>query len=105
MGVFANALGIAIGQNSPATRAIPREQGSLAAFLLDRFHRRAQKEPRLSLVERINLAPRQTVALIEADGQKFLVASSPDGAPTFYALKTAGRSTVNRTRKTASEGK
>jgi flagellar biosynthetic protein FliP len=37
-------------------------------------------------VERIALAPRQSLALVEAEGRRFLVATSPEGAPTFYAL-------------------
>lgn len=43
-------------------------------------------QPRLALLERITLAPRQTLALVEAEGRRLLVATSPDGAPTFYAL-------------------
>jgi hypothetical protein len=42
--------------------------------------------PRLTLVERIALAPRQSLALVEAEGRRFLVATSPEGAPAFYAL-------------------
>jgi hypothetical protein len=38
------------------------------------------------LVERIALAPRQSLALVEAEGRRFLVATSPEGAPAFYAL-------------------
>jgi hypothetical protein len=37
-------------------------------------------------VERIALAPRQSLALIEAEGRRFLVATSPEGAPAFYPL-------------------
>jgi len=48
--------------------------------------RRPQIRPRLTLVERINLAPRQTLALVEAEGRRLLVASSQDGAPSFYSL-------------------
>jgi hypothetical protein len=42
--------------------------------------------PRLALVERIALAPRQSLALVEAEGRRFLVATSPEGGPAFYAL-------------------
>jgi len=42
--------------------------------------------PRLALVERIALAPRQSLALVEAEGRRFLVATSSEGAPAFYAL-------------------
>lgn len=47
--------------------------------------------PRLTLVERIALAPRQQLALVEAEGRRLLVATSPDGAPTFYALDGSGQ--------------
>ncbi|MGA8727273.1 MAG: flagellar biosynthetic protein FliO [Terracidiphilus sp.] len=60
--------------------------GGLALWLLERFRRIPRAQPRLALLERISVAPRQTLALVEADGRRFLVATSPDGAPTFYAL-------------------
>lgn len=41
---------------------------------------------RLTLVERIALAPHQSLALVEAEGRRFLVATSSEGAPAFYAL-------------------
>ena len=43
-------------------------------------------EPRLALVERITLAPRQSLALIEAEGRRILVATSAEGGPAFYPL-------------------
>ncbi len=104
MGVFVNALSLAVGRSGTAPGKNPLEWPGLRAWLLDRFRRRALKRPRLALVERINLAPRQTVALIEADGQRLLVAISPDGAPSFYPLKAvASRSAANRRGKTDSE--
>ena len=61
--------------------------GGLAGWLLSRWQNRSpRKQPRLVLIERINLAPRQTLSLVEAEGRRFLVASSPDGAPSFYPL-------------------
>ena len=98
MGVFANALGM--GQNHAFK--IPEVRTGLATWLMDRFHHRASAERRLALVDRISLAPRQTVALIEADGQRLLVATAPDGAPVFYPLPSAsGRKTATRSRKAA----
>jgi flagellar biogenesis protein FliO len=60
--------------------------GGLAGWLLGRLRRGGRIAPRLALVERISLAPRQSLALVEAEGRRFLVATSSDGAPTFYAL-------------------
>lgn len=104
MGVFANALSLAVGKRDMAPSADPPKRPGLGALLFERLGRRATKQPRLALVERINLAPRQTVALIEADGQRLLVATSPDGASSFYPLKlTAGRSSATRRRSIDSE--
>jgi flagellar biogenesis protein FliO len=42
--------------------------------------------PRLQILERIALAPRHTLALVESEGRRFLVATSPEGAPVFHSL-------------------
>ena len=66
--------------------------GGLAASLLAHLRNRARTQPRLALVERITLAPRQTLCLVEAEGRRFLIASSPEGGPAFYPLdRSAGR--------------
>ncbi len=65
--------------------------GGVAGWLLARFHREACGQPSLVLLERITLAPRQSLALIEADGHKLLVAIPPEGAPAFYALDCKAR--------------
>jgi hypothetical protein len=57
-----------------------------AGWLLARLHGRRRAEPRLALLERITLAPRQSLALIEAEGRRILVATSPEGGPAFYPL-------------------
>jgi hypothetical protein len=60
--------------------------GGWAGWLLARWHGRRRAEPRLALVERITLAPRQSRALIEAEGRRILVATSAEGGPAFYPL-------------------
>jgi flagellar biogenesis protein FliO len=66
--------------------------GGLAGWVLARLRRSGQdRRPRLELLERIALAPRQSLALVEAEGRRFLVATSPEGAPAFYALEERGR--------------
>jgi flagellar biogenesis protein FliO len=82
--------------------AIPGEKG-LAAWLLGRLRGQARPRPSLALLERITLAPRQSLALVEAEGRRFLVATSAEGSPTFHALdENAGhlsrRRTAGRTR-------
>jgi hypothetical protein len=54
--------------------------------MLAKWLGRRRREPRLALVERITLAPRQSLALIEAEGRRILVATSAEGGPAFYPL-------------------
>ena len=65
--------------------------GGLAGWLLQRLRVIPRPRPRLELLERIALAPRQSLALVEAEGRRFLVATSPEGAPAFYALDERAR--------------
>jgi flagellar biogenesis protein FliO len=60
--------------------------GGVAGWLLGRLRAGGRARPRLELLERIALAPRQSLSLVEAEGRRFLVATSPEGAPAFYAL-------------------
>jgi flagellar biogenesis protein FliO len=60
--------------------------GGLAGWLLGRLRRDSRPRHSLALLERISLAPRQSLALVEAEGRRFLVATSAEGAPAFYAL-------------------
>jgi flagellar biogenesis protein FliO len=60
--------------------------GGVAGWLLKRLRAARRLEPRLAVLERITLAPRQSLALVEAEGRRFLVATSPEGTPAFYAL-------------------
>lgn len=55
--------------------------------LLGRLRGRERAQPRLALIERIALAPRQSLALVEAEGRRFLVATSAEGGAAFYALE------------------
>lgn len=96
MGVFANALSLAMEQRGRSSAAAPETRPGVAAWLFAKFRRRALKEPRLALVERISLAPRQTIALIEADGQRFLVATSGESGSVFVPLKPATRRSVKK---------
>ena len=71
--------------------------GGLAGWLVSRLRRTVSRKPRLELLEKIALAPRQTVALIEADGRRFLVACSPEGGANFCPLDAcAGKMRADR---------
>jgi flagellar biogenesis protein FliO len=68
----------------------------LLSRLKQRFNRREGAQARLVLVERITLAPRQSLALIEAEGRRFLVATSTEGVPAFLALDHGARTVSPR---------
>jgi hypothetical protein len=86
-----------------------QERGGLAAWLMSRLQvgaqAREQRKSRLALLDRISLAPRQSLALVEAEGRRFLVGTSADGGPVFYALdgiSESGRSTASASRSVKS---
>jgi len=64
--------------------------GGVAGWLLNRLSGMRRSPARLAVLERIALAPRQSLALVEAEGRRFLVATSPEGTPAFYALDMVG---------------
>ena len=65
--------------------------GKLLGWLMAMLKGRERAQPRLALVERIALAPRQSLALVETEGRRILVATSAEGGPAFYALDERGR--------------
>jgi flagellar biogenesis protein FliO len=69
--------------------------GGLAGWLWDKLRGSGQRVPRLALLERIALAPRQSLSLVEAEGRRILVATSAEGGPAFYALDERPRSMVS----------
>ncbi|HTH43250.1 MAG TPA: flagellar biosynthetic protein FliO [Terracidiphilus sp.] len=68
-----------------------RECGGVVAWLLYRLQTgakaREERKSQLTLLDRISLAPRQSLALVEAEGRRFLIGTSPDSGPVFYALQ------------------
>jgi hypothetical protein len=79
-GLFAS---LSAGVSKGGTGRVP---GGLAGWLLARLRNRSRPRPRLALLERIALAPRQSLALVEAEGRRILVATSAEGGPAFYPL-------------------
>ncbi len=63
-----------------------------AVARLGKLSKSAAAQSRLILIERITLAPRQSLALVEAEGRRILVAVSAEGGPAFYALDEGMRS-------------
>ena len=72
-----------------SSRSTPPIRG-WAGWLMGRLRASGRARPQLRLVERIALAPRQSLALVEAEGRRFLVATAQDGAPAFYPLERSG---------------
>ena len=70
--------------------------GSLLRPLLNRLRSVPRPQPRLELLERISIAPRQTLSLVEAEGRRFLVATSMDGGPVFYPLDRGAQPAIRR---------
>jgi|SRR6185503_9924816 len=56
------------------------------ASISERLRRRGNGGPRLAILERVAVAPKQTVALLEVEGEKLLVGTSQEGAPRFFRL-------------------
>ena len=77
-------------RNHRADRTTENWRG-VRAWIYERIHRRAAAQPRLAVVEKICFAPRQTLSLIEVDGERLLVGTSPDGSPQFYPLRAGSR--------------
>jgi flagellar biogenesis protein FliO len=65
--------------------------GGLTGWLMGRMRIAQRATPRLAMLERITLAPRQSLALVEVDGRRLLVATSPEGAPAFFPLDEPAR--------------
>jgi flagellar biogenesis protein FliO len=60
--------------------------GGWAGWLMKRLHAGRRERPRLEFVERITIGARQTVALIDAEGQRLLIVCTAEGAPAIYPL-------------------
>ena len=78
-----------LGWKAGSARGRPR-LGGLTGWLMDRLRGQGRERTRLMLLDRIALAPRQSLSLVEAEGRRFLVATSADGAPVFYPLDERG---------------
>lgn len=60
--------------------------GGVVGWLREKLRGSNRAQPHLALVERIALGPRQSLALVEAEGRRILVATSAEGGPAFYPL-------------------
>lgn len=58
-----------------------------AGWILGRLRRTQRADGRLKLIQRIQVAPRQSLALVEVEGRRLLLATGSDGAPAFFPLE------------------
>jgi hypothetical protein len=84
------------GNAGQAAATIGGLAGLVLTPLLKKLRGVRRPPPRLELLERISLAPRQSLALVEAEGRRFLVATSADGGPAFYPLDGGTRPAPRR---------
>lgn len=66
---------------------IPNWTG-IVGRLFGHIHQIAATPRRLAVVQRISVGPRQSIALIEADGEALLVGTSSEGPPQFYRISS-----------------
>jgi len=79
-------------KNNGGSELAGQGPGGLTGWLLRRLRRGNNGSgPRLALLERIALTPKQSLALVEAEGRRFLVATPAEGSPVFYALDERAR--------------
>lgn len=91
MGVFANAFTTAVSRSRSDSARKDVRLGGLAGWLLERVKPSRRVQRRLALVEKISLAPRQNLALVEVDGQTILIATAHESSPSFCLLNAGGR--------------
>jgi len=87
----------------PAHRLGNRLGSGLAEWLLRRLHTNSAPAPQLSILARIALGPRQTLALVEAEGMHLLVGTSADGPPSFFSLERGAGTDADRDPNAAPE--
>lgn len=76
--------------------------GGITGWIVARFRNAKKNAPRLALLERITLGPRQSLALVEAEGRRLLVATSAEGGPAFYVLDDRGSQASRTARQSPS---
>ena len=58
-----------------------------AGWILGRLRHAQRADDRLKLIQRIQVAPKQGLALVEVEGRRLLLATGSDGAPAFFPLE------------------
>ena len=56
-------------------------------WIQGRLRQRQRADVGLKLIQRIQVAPKQSLALVEVEGRRLLLATGSDGAPAFFPLE------------------
>ena len=78
--------------------------GGLAGWLLGKVRGSKAERPRLALIDRMTLGPKQSLALVEAEGRRILVATSAEGGPAFYPLDAGAGVMAGGTQRSSARG-
>ena len=88
-------------EDRQAAEEATRGWADLAGWLARRLRAVQKPRPRLAVIERIPLAPRQSLVLVEAEGRRLLVSTSAEAGAQFYSLDPAPRSAAGAARDSA----
>lgn len=80
------ALITATRRNGTADCRESQSQRNLWAWLVDRVRSRSEDASPLRVLQRIRITPRQLLLLVEAQGERLLVATSDGSSSTIYPL-------------------
>ena len=86
MSAFLNALLAATRRSGAGLSGGSRDQRNLWTWLAERLRSRSEHGSRLRVLERITVTPRQLLLLIEAEGERLVVATSDGSSSTIYPL-------------------
>lgn len=90
MGAFIEALTSAIERNGPTVHGDARIRESLGTRLVRRLRSRSEGVSKLRVLEKVRITPRQGLFLIDAEGERLLVATSDGSTSAIFPLSRAG---------------
>jgi hypothetical protein len=87
LGAFIDTLTNAMVQKGPPGAGRSRSHGSLGAWLMSRVRSRKEDVRRVRVVEQVRVTPRQGVALIEVEGELYLMPTGEGGVAAIFPVK------------------
>jgi len=87
MGVFAQALrGVSVEAQRVTSGQTLAKKG-LAVWLIGKLRPQVDSMPRVRILERIRVTPRQVLILVEVEGERLLMGASDGSTPAFHLVK------------------